>query len=159
MANNPGLLLSQEHRIRKERSMGFRILGIILAMFALSPALAAPAGDTTDSYAGRAMIVHVPATMPATGTRALVIVLHGGRGDADRIAGHQAESGLNLGAVADKDGFVVAYLNGTPVTRFMGAKFLGWNAGGGCCGQPARNGTDDVAYIGGAVSYLAGKYG
>lgn len=130
-----------------------------VALLALSPALAAPTGDTTDSYAGRAIIVHVPATMPATGNRALVIVLHGGLGNADRIAGKQAESGLNLDAVADRDGFVVAYLNGTPVTRFMGAKFLGWNAGGGCCGEPGRNGTDDVTYIGGAVSYLAGKYG
>lgn len=135
------------------------VLGLAAALLALSPALAAPAGNTTDNYDGRAMIVHVPATLPATGARALVIVLHGGLGNADRIASHQAENGLNLDAVADKDGFVVAYLNGTPVTRFMGAKFLGWNAGGGCCGQPAQNGTDDVAYIGGAVSYLAGKYG
>jgi poly(3-hydroxybutyrate) depolymerase len=136
-----------------------RILGIVAALFALSPALAAPAGDLTDSYGGRAMIVHVPEKMPASGARALVIVLHGGLGNADRIAGQQAESGLNMDAIADKDGFVVAYLNGTPVTRFLGAKFLGWNAGGGCCGQPAQNGTDDVAYIGGAVGYLAGKYG
>lgn len=136
-----------------------RVLALAAALFALSPALAAPAGDLTDSYGGRAMIVHVPATLPASGRRALVIVLHGGLGNADRIAGQQAESGLNMDAVADRDGFVVAYLNGTPVTRFMGAKFLGWNAGGGCCGQPALNGTDDVAYIGGAVDYLAGKYG
>jgi len=134
-------------------------LGVATALLALTPALSAPAGDATDSYGGRAMIVHVPAQMPAAGTRALVIVLHGGLGNADRIASAQAESGLNLDAVADKSGFVVAYLNGTPVARFMGAKFLGWNAGGGCCGQPARNGTDDVAYISGAVSYLAGKYG
>jgi len=135
------------------------LLLLPLAALALSPALAAPAGDTTDSYGGRTMILHVPATLPASGPRALVIVLHGGMGNADRIAGQQAESGLNMDAVADRQGFVVAYLNGTPVTRFMGAKFLGWNAGGGCCGQPGQNGTDDVAYISGAVSYLAGKYG
>ena len=134
-------------------------LGITAALLALSPALATPTGDTSDSYGGRAMIVHVPTTLPASGTRALVIVLHGGMGNADRIAGQQAESGLNMDAVADKHGFVVAYLNGTPVTRFMGARFLGWNAGGGCCGQPGQNGTDDVAYISGAASYLAGKYG
>lgn len=137
----------------------YLILGIVTALLALTPALAAPAGDTTDSYGGRAMILHLPATLPASGTRALVIVLHGGMGNAGRIASHQAESGLNLDAEADKNGFVVAYLNGTPVTRLLGGKFLGWNAGGGCCGQPAQNGTDDVAYITGAVSYLAGKYG
>lgn len=136
-----------------------RFLALAAATQALCPALAAPAGDLTDSYGGRAMIVHVPATLPAPGKRALVIVLHGGLGNADRIAGQQAESGLNMDAVADRDGFVVAYLNGTPVTRFLGAKFLGWNAGGGCCGQPGQNDTDDVGYISHAVGYLADKYG
>ncbi len=41
----------------------------------------------------------------------------------------------------------------------LGPRALGWNAGGGCCGQPGRDGTDDVAYISGAVSYLSGKLG
>ena len=48
--------------------------------------------------------------------------------------------------VAKKSGFVVAYLNGTPVTRMLGADKLGWNAGGGCCGVPAENNVDDVGY-------------
>lgn len=123
-----------------------------------SPVSAQPADDPVDHYGERDMIVHVPARLPPTGARALVIVLHGGMGSADRIVGRQAESGLNLDAVADRDGFVVAYLNGTPVTRLLGSRALGWNAGGGCCGQPAQTGVDDVAYIGGAVGYLAGKY-
>jgi polyhydroxybutyrate depolymerase len=97
--------------------------------------------------------------LPASGSRALVVVLHGGMGNADRIANSQSESGLNLDEEADQDGFIVVYLNGTPVTRFLGARALGWNAGGGCCGQPAQNRIDDVAYISGAVDYLAGKYG
>ncbi|MEO6217408.1 MAG: hypothetical protein ABIO86_15365 [Sphingomonas sp.] len=132
-------------------------------LLALAGAVIAPisarAADSVDHYGGRDMIVHVPARLPARGSRALVVVLHGGMGNADRIASSQSESGLNLDAEADRDSFVVVYLNGTPVTRFAGARALGWNAGGGCCGQPARNGTDDVAYISGAVGYLAGKYG
>ena len=36
---------------------------------------------------------------------------------------------------------------------------LGWNAGGGCCGQSAANGIDDVGYIHAAVGFLAGGYG
>ncbi|MEO8374482.1 MAG: prolyl oligopeptidase family serine peptidase [Sphingomonas bacterium] len=132
-------------------------------LLALAGAVIAPisarAADSVDHYGGRDMIVHVPARLPARGSRALVVVLHGGMGNADRIANSQSESGLNLDAEADRDGFVVVYLNGTPVTRLAGARALGWNAGGGCCGQPARNGTDDVAYISGAVGYLAGKYG
>lgn len=111
------------------------------------------------SYGGREMIVHQPETLPPTGSRSLVIVLHGGLGNADRIARRQSEGGLNMDAVADKSGFIVAYLNGTPVTRALGDRFLGWNAGGGCCGQSAANRVDDVAYIKGAVEWLIRRYG
>jgi poly(3-hydroxybutyrate) depolymerase len=120
--------------------------------------ISASAADAVDHYGGRDVIVHVPVRLPASGSRALVVVLHGGMGNADRIANGQSESGLNMDAEADRDGFIVVYLNGTPATRLLG-RALGWNAGGGCCGQPARNETDDVAYISGAVGYLAGKYG
>lgn len=110
-------------------------------------------------YGGREMMVYVPSELPPSGSRALVVVLHGGLGNAKRIATRQSESGLNMDAVAEKNGFLVAYLNGTPVTRNLGNRFLGWNAGGGCCGQSAANQVDDVAYIGGAVDDLAKHYG
>jgi polyhydroxybutyrate depolymerase len=122
------------------------------------PGALAARSAVVDHEGGRDMFVHVPAKLPPEGARALVVVLHGGLGNAARIAGRQAESGLNLDAEADRDGFVVAYLNGTPVTR-MGGQMLGWNAGGGCCGQSAANNIDDVAYISGAVAYLERKYG
>jgi polyhydroxybutyrate depolymerase len=64
-----------------------------------------------------------------------------------------------MDSVAEKDGFLVVYLNGTPVTRRMGADKLGWNAGGGCCGVSAEDNVDDVTYIKGAIGYLADKYG
>jgi polyhydroxybutyrate depolymerase len=109
------------------------------------------------------MIVHLPDRMPPSGARAMVIVLHGGLGNADRIAGQkggvQSESAMNLDAKAEADGFIVVYLNGTQVTRRLGAQFLGWNAGGGCCGVPAQQGVDDVAYISGAVGELVRRYG
>lgn len=114
---------------------------------------------TPQSYGGREMLVFVPAQLPPAGSRALVLVLHGGLGNANRIAEQQAESGLNLNAVAAKDGFIVAYLNGTPVTRLLGSKFLGWNAGGGCCGVPAADNVDDVGYIQGAIARLSQEYG
>lgn len=120
-------------------------------------ALAASPG-TTDHYGGRDLIVYVPPQMPAPGARALVVVLHGGLGNAERIAFKRTETGLNMDSVAEKDGFVVAYLDGTPVTRRMGADKLGWNAGGGCCGLSAEKNIDDVTYIKGAVDYLVGKY-
>jgi polyhydroxybutyrate depolymerase len=41
----------------------------------------------------------------------------------------------------------------------LGADKLGWNAGGGCCGVPAENQVDDVAYIKRAVDHLVGEFG
>ncbi len=123
-----------------------------------SGASAATQGITEENYAGRDFIVYVPSRLPPPGTRALVVVLHGGLGNAQRIVAQQSEHGLNLNAEADQDGFLVAYLNGTPVTRFLGADKLGWNAGGGCCGQPAANNIDDVAYIKSTVQYLARQF-
>jgi len=121
--------------------------------------LASAADHTTLNIGGREVIVYVPGRMPAAGTRALVVVLHGGLGNATRIANAQSESGLNMDAVAERYGFVVAYLNGTPVTRRLGDRVLGWNAGGGCCGMSAENGIDDVAYLSGAVDDLVQRYG
>ena len=131
-----------------------------LALLALAIALPAltRADPTTQTYAGREAIVYAPAHMPAAGSRALVVVLHGGMGSAQLISSRQAEGGLNLNAEADKDGFVVAYLNGTPVARFLGPRHLGWNAGH-CCGLPAESKVDDVAYIQDAVGQIASQYG
>ena len=135
------------------------LLALVAAVLAWAPLGAARAADIIQlSYAGRQMLVHVPAQLPPAGSRALVIVLHGGLGNAQRIASGQSESGLNMNAVADRDGFIVAYLNGTAVTLRMGADMLGWNAGG-CCGQSAANNVNDVAYIQGAVADLVAKYG
>lgn len=137
------------------------ILTLLAAAAPLEPAQAKP--STTETWGGRALIVHVPDRLPPEGARALVIVMHGGLGNADRIAGQQggvqSESAMNLDAEADADGFIVAYLNGTPVTRVLGDRFLGWNAGGGCCGVPEEKGVDDVAYVAGAVDELARRYG
>jgi dienelactone hydrolase len=84
---------------------------------------------------------------------------HGGLGNASRIEGAGSEKGLKMDEVAGKNGFIVAYLNGTPVTRMYGLDKLGWNAGGGCCGVPAENNVDDVGYITCAVHHLVDKYG
>lgn len=131
-----------------------------MAILATAVALAATAAHATEtqSYGGRDMLVHVPAHMASANARALVIVLHGGLGNAGRIESERSETGMNLDAMADRYGFVVAYLNGTPVTRRLGDKFLGWNAGA-CCGQSSANNIDDVGYIKGAVNDLIARYG
>lgn len=141
--------------IRRTATISVASLLLLGLFFIASYAQAA----TTENYGGRDMLVTVPSQVPPPGSRALVIVLHGGFGNAAHIESQSAEAGINLDAEAQKDGFVVAYLNGTPVARLLGAHMLGWNAGGGCCGLPGKNNTDDVAYISGAVDYLANKYG
>ena len=112
----------------------------------------------TETYEGRTALVYVPTALPANGSRALVVVLHGGLGNAQRIAAKQSESALNMNDLADTAGFVVAYLNGTPVTKHLGSDKLGWNAGK-CCGQAAGKNIDDVAYLSATVKAIAVKYG
>lgn len=114
-------------------------------------------GETTlcevPGWADRNVLVHPPAS--ATGPVPLVLDFHGGGGSkdgADRLscAEGDADSAHCLTALADREGFAVAFPDGTP-------KFLGWirswNAGGGqdgwrCVGGAACDeGVDDVAYV------------
>ncbi|GAB3594641.1 PHB depolymerase family esterase [Angustibacter peucedani] len=74
--------------------------------------------------------LHVPSGLddPAP----LVLVLHGGFG-----SGEQAERSYGWGALADREGVVVAYPDGLQ---------RAWSVGDGCCGAPGREGVDDVAF-------------
>jgi polyhydroxybutyrate depolymerase len=78
--------------------------------------------------------VHVPArlTRPAP----LVVVLHGGGGN-----GTQVEQQTGFTATADREGFVVAYPDGSGRTRL-----LTWNAGT-CCAYARDQRVDDVGFI------------
>ena len=136
------------------------LLTLCLAALALPVSSSASASEPEVlTIRAREALVHVPSQSPPVGARALVIVLHGGLGNARRIATRRSESGLNLDAVADRNGFFVAYLDGTPVTPRLGDRFLGWNAGGGCCGLAAEHDIDDVAYVRDALDDLVQRYG
>lgn len=63
----------------------------------------------------------------------LVVMLHGGFG-----SGAQAERSYHWDQQADTARFAVAYPDG------IGSA---WNAGGGCCGIPGREGIDDTGFI------------
>lgn len=97
-----------------------------------------PAGETlihsieVDGRA-RSFRLHTPAGLPASDGVPLVVVLHGGLGSAE-----QAEEAYGWNAVADREGFLVAYPDGIERT---------WNAGGGCCGRAARMAVDDVEFV------------
>jgi poly(3-hydroxybutyrate) depolymerase len=139
------------------KTIFLNLAGMVL-LAALSGPADAATGDASLTYGDRALYVHVPPRLPPEGSRSLVVVLHGGLGNAERIVSQRSESGLNMNAVADKYGFIVAYLNGTPVARMLGDDKKGWNAGE-CCGMSSANNVDDVGYIGGAVQFLARSYG
>lgn len=115
---------------------------------------AAPAASLTqDTFGGRDILLHIAPNVPAMGNRAMVVVLHGGMGNAGHI-----QKIIGMDDPADEGGFIVAYLNGSQAAR-INPNFHAWNAGGGCCGQPFKQNVDDVAYITGAVKYLSAKYG
>ena len=84
----------------------------------------------------RSYIVHVPPKPlePAP----LIVSLHGGGGNA---AGQQKYTRMD--ALADREGFVVAYPDGTGRLK---TRLLTWNAGS-CCGSAARDNVDDVGFI------------
>jgi len=87
--------------------------------------------------AERSYVLHVP---PPTSSDPLPLVLafHGGGGNAP---GFQRYAGLD--ALADRDGFLVAYPNGS--NRVFEGRLLTWNAGE-CCGFAAETGVDDVGF-------------
>ncbi len=105
-------------------------------------------------FGGREMLVYVPRSLPVAGRRSLLVALHGGGGNARFMLDH-----LKIDGVAEKNGFIVAYLNGSAATRIGGNRLKAWNAGGGCCGEPYSDKVNDVSYITGAVRYLQQKYG
>ena len=120
-------------------------------------AVTAP-GVTQSNFNGRNLLVFAPQQLPPKGTRALVVVLHGGLGSAERIEGSGNETDMSMDQAAQKYGFVVAYLNGTSVGPRFPDRY-GWNAGGGCCGAPYKTNTDDVGYVTAAIGSLVSQYG
>lgn len=106
-----------------------------------------------DSFGGREMLLYVPSALPPAGQRALLVALHGGGGKARFMLEH-----LKINGVAEKNGFVVAYLNGSAATRLGGHRLKAWNAGGGCCGKPYEDKVDDIGYLTGAVAHLQRRF-
>ncbi len=160
MANPFAPIPDMPPRTPRCRRARYPAAGLLVLATALA-AISAGAADltTVERSGGRELLLHLPQQLPQRGSRALVVVLHGGMGNAQRISGRQSESALNLDALADRYGFIVAYLNGTAATRMERLPALAWNAGGGCCGQAAARNVDDVAYISAAVNDLVLRYG
>ncbi|BCJ68029.1 PHB depolymerase family esterase [Polymorphospora rubra] len=82
-----------------------------------------------------------PASVTATGPVPLVVMLHGALG-----TGSQAEEAYGWPAQADRDGFLVAFPDGLNRS---------WAVAPDCCGPPARDGVDDVAFVSEVVHDIA----
>jgi len=117
---------------------------LLLTGCALRTPTPAPTAETGVQHTvdGRTYLLTVPANAPANAP--LVIMLHGGFG-----SGSQAEKSYGWDELAASEGFIVAYPDG---------EGRAWNAGGGCCGAPGRDGTDDVAFITSVVADIEARH-
>jgi polyhydroxybutyrate depolymerase len=85
----------------------------------------------------RSYIVHVPPQAVAKKPLPVVIAYHGGGGNAQ-----QFQESCELDRLADRDGFLLVYPNGT---GRLEDRLLTWNAGKGC-GYAMENRVDDVGF-------------
>lgn len=91
-------------------------------------------GDRTRSY----LLVR-PSGSERNPFPAVVFAFHGGGGHAE-----QFRESAGLDEVAEREGFLVVYPNGTGPTR--NERLLTWNAGA-CCGYAQEESVDDVAFF------------
>jgi polyhydroxybutyrate depolymerase len=80
---------------------------------------------------------------------ALVVALHGGGGNGANLQAH-----VGLDAIADREGFLVVYPDGSGRLDDI---LLTWNAGN-CCGYALDQQVDDVAFIRAMVEHLSTTY-
>ncbi|MBI5542809.1 MAG: hypothetical protein HY901_02895, partial [Deltaproteobacteria bacterium] len=115
----------------------------------VTPGTRYPAGTTSGTLAFggkvRTFRVHVPPVYQAGSPAAAVLMLHGGGGSAEQL---QSES-ARMDPIADRDGFVTVYPDGTGVLQT-------WN-GGLCCGKAVEEGVDDVGFLDELLDHLEGE--
>lgn len=107
---------------------------------ASGPGLASKHTITVD-HRERSYLLYRPAGSPPSAALPLVVVLHGAAG-----SGAQARSSYGWDHEADRGRFLVAYPDG------LGRA---WAVSDGCCGVPARDGVDDVAFVRAMVDAIA----
>jgi polyhydroxybutyrate depolymerase len=92
----------------------------------------------THSGRERSYIVHVPPAYDSSRPSPVVLVFHGGGGNAENI-----DKTTHFNKQADEAGFLVVYPNGTGKLKDT---LLTWN-GGTCCGYAVENNVDDVGFV------------
>lgn len=99
----------------------------------------------------RSYLLRVPsqANRKPDQARPLVIVMHGGGGNA-----HNAEDMTGFTKKAEKEGFFVVYPNGSGK---RGHILLTWNSTH-CCGYAMQNHVDDIGFISALIDKLSKEY-
>ena len=109
-----------------------------------------PTGESTQTLTHaareRSYLLYVPANVDWSQPVPLVLVFHGGTGNAKNAA-----QMTEFNTLADQHGFLVVYPNGTG--RLSDEKLLTWN-GGGCCGYAQQENVDDVGFVRALVANL-----
>ncbi len=82
----------------------------------------------------------------------LMIVLHGGLGNADSIS-----ETTQMNTVADTGQFIVAYPNGTGGRIIAMKNRRTWNAGN-CCGQAVKRNVNDVLFLERMIDRIGSKF-
>lgn len=140
-----------------------RVKPLLASLMVCVPLAAANADDwklhaerDVPDWPGRAYDIFLPSSYGETPLVPLIVAIHGGGGNkrAQRKlscpGGEFGASGC-LTSIAYRDGFAVAFPNGTGARLFRNLRT--WNAGGGksgfqcVSGRACRDGVDDVSYI------------
>jgi len=134
--------------MRKIKILTFIVITFIIGMFFLSGCLSKREIFEFNGQS-RSYILHLPPTYNGVDELPLVIVLHGGGGNARNI-----EDVTGFSKKADKEGFIVVYPDGSgKLDNYL----LTWNAGF-CCGYALENNIDDVGFIRALIGYLQKNY-
>ena len=118
-----------------------KLVWAVLGVFVALTACAKSADQTVTIQSGgreRTAIVHIPPSAVTRRPMPLILVLHGGGGNA--------EGGIrmsHMNGVADRLGFLAVYPNGTGAFK---SSLLTWNVWN-CCGYALKHGVDDVAFL------------
>ena len=138
--SSPAPRKAARDRLRCALSFAFAVAVLLLPLRSSATELWPP-GDHTIEFEHdgrtRSALVRVPPAVSGGDPLPLVLNLHGGGSYGE---GQRAFSGMD--PVADAEGFVVAYPDGTGLLPH----FLTWNAGT-CCGYALDHGVDDVGFL------------